>query len=197
MKQLFASVIAEVGFGEYDGSSGDNGPAWIALLDDRTAITELVTWNIEDVPQFYTVFGIFDPDVLKANAAKTGEHQDRVQLVIGKRTTVSAPPEDEAQTVISDNSRGDGTDEDETAHDTTEAAADGGQADALKDLEGVHGKIATTLRDATEPLSLSELWGWSGVDPGEGRTALQRLAERNRRVIINDQGDEKTVELER
>lgn len=168
MKQPFASVIAEVEFGAYDGSSGDNGPAWIASLDDRTAITELVTWNTEDVPQFYTVFGIFEPDVLKVKPAKTGEYQDRVQLVIGKRTTVSVPPEDEAQTVISDNFGDDSTDGGGDTDDTTGAAADSGQADALKDLEGVRGKIPTTLRDASEPLSLPELWGRSDINSGQG-----------------------------
>jgi hypothetical protein len=55
-----------------------------------------------------------------------------------------------------------------------EAAADGGEQ-----IEDMRGLILTTLRDAGEPMKIPELLGAAGVDPGPGRDAVARLAERD------------------
>jgi hypothetical protein len=82
-----------------------------------------------------------------------------------------------------------------------EAAADGGEAKAtgngspadLDEIEGVRGRLLVTLRDADEPLSVPELMGRAEVEPGEGRTMLSRLVERDE--VATEDGE--TFELSR
>jgi len=82
-----------------------------------------------------------------------------------------------------------------------EAAADGGEAHGeeesapadLDEIEGVRGRLLVTLRDADEPLSVPELMGRAEVEPGEGRTMLSRLVERDE--VATEDGE--TFELSR
>jgi hypothetical protein len=208
-KQPFASVVGEVEFGKYDGYSADDsdGPAWTATLDDGSGSAELVAWDEEDVPGFYNDRGVFDPDVLKVSAAKVGEYEGRVQLVIGKRTNVSAPPEDEAQTVISGNA--DEQEESNAANadsdDTAEAAADGGDSTVAPDLppEEAEGFRADARRlawilDGSASMTKTEIRNQAkaelDMNLGRAGKVLERAVEKTRLIEqVDEGGDEYRV----
>ena len=74
--------------------------------------------------------------------------------------------------------------DDADGDDTAEAAADGGE-----EPDGMRGAILSTLRDAGEPMKIPELLGAAGVDPGPGRDAVARLAERGDLAAEERDGD--------
>jgi hypothetical protein len=140
------------------------------VVDDEGNIMEFVAEGSTN-----PVSHVEEDDRVEFSNAKAATDRDGIlRLEISGVCDVTVTNRDADQSAL-DDADGD---------DTAEAAADGGE-----EPDGIRGAILTTLRDAGEPMKIPELLGAAGVDPGPGRDAVARLAERGDLAAEERDGD--------